>query len=115
MIGDTDGCDLYTPGFGPRPACCPPALPGSILRSLPTASSVAAAASLLCTAARPLIVVGKGAAISPGAAEEVRDGGAFSLGVAAATGRSAAVQLHENGLCIYHHHALPGESALQLL
>ena len=72
---------MATPGFGPRPACCPPALPGSILRSLPTASSVAAAASLLCTAARPLIVVGKGAAISPGAAEEVRDGGAFSLGV----------------------------------
>ena len=72
---------------------------------------MAAAASLLRTAARPLIVVGKGAAISPGAAEEVRDGGGETLllGVTAAASMSEAQHLCEKGLCIYHHRqaALP--------
>ena len=53
------------------PLIIPSHFSGSILRPLPQATSVATATTLLRAAERPLLVVGKGAAMSPGAEDEV--------------------------------------------
>jgi 2-hydroxyacyl-CoA lyase 1 len=49
-----------------------PPCAGEIHRGAPAPSDVASVASLLRSAQRPLLVVGKGAAMSPGCAEELR-------------------------------------------